>query len=106
MANMLTEIALGLHAVQQVGVMMDNGTLPPEAISVVKRNSCGKALEIARNARDMLGGNGIVDEYHIIRHVMNLETVNTYEGTHDIHALILGRAITGIEGFTGLGGRL
>merc|ERR1712070_947941 len=100
MADMLTEIALGLHAVHQVGVLMDEGNLPPEAISVVKRNSCGKALQIARNARDMLGGNGIVDEYHVIRHVTNLETVNTYEGTHDIHALILGRAITGIEAFT------
>lgn len=104
MANMLTEIALGLHATHRVGEMMDAGELPPEAISIVKRNSCGKALEIARNARDMLGGNGIVDEYHIIRHTMNLETVNTYEGTHDIHALILGRAITGIEAFTGKGG--
>merc|ERR1712070_898117 len=104
MADMLTEIALGLHAVHQVGVLMDEGNLPPEAISVVKRNSCGKALQIARNARDMLGGNGIVDEYHVIRHVTNLETVNTYEGTHDIHALILGRAITGIEAFTGKGG--
>merc|ERR1711865_166808 len=104
MANMLTEIALGLHATHRVGEMMDAGELPPEAISIVKRNSCGKSLQIARNARDMLGGNGIVDEYHIIRHVMNLETVNTYEGTHDIHALILGRAITGIEAFTGKGG--
>jgi len=104
MANMLTEISLGLHATYRVGEMMDAGELPPEAISIVKRNSCGKALEIARNARDMLGGNGIVDEYHIIRHTMNLETVNTYEGTHDIHALILGRAITGIEAFTGKGG--
>lgn len=104
MADMLTEIALGLHSVHRVGQMMDSGELPPEAISIVKRNSCGKALQIARNARDMLGGNGIVDEYHVIRHVMNLETVNTYEGTHDIHALILGRAITGIEAFTGQGG--
>lgn len=104
MADMLTEIALGLHATHRVGEMMDAGELPPEAISIVKRNSCGKSLQIARNARDMLGGNGIVDEYHIIRHVMNLETVNTYEGTHDIHALILGRAITGIEAFTGKGG--
>eukprot|EP00656_Telonema_subtile_P016143 TRINITY_DN18517_c0_g1_i2.p1 TRINITY_DN18517_c0_g1~~TRINITY_DN18517_c0_g1_i2.p1 ORF type:complete len:421 (-),score=112.85 TRINITY_DN18517_c0_g1_i2:194-1456(-) len=104
MANMLTEICLGLHATYRVGQMMDAGELAPEAISVIKRNSCGKALEIARNARDMLGGNGIVDEYHMIRHTMNLETVNTYEGTHDIHALILGRAITGIEAFTGKGG--
>eukprot|EP00658_Telonema_sp_P-2_P085341 TRINITY_DN970_c0_g2_i2.p1 TRINITY_DN970_c0_g2~~TRINITY_DN970_c0_g2_i2.p1 ORF type:complete len:423 (+),score=104.26 TRINITY_DN970_c0_g2_i2:63-1331(+) len=104
MADALTEIALGLHAVHRVGQLMDAGELPPEAISVVKRNSCGKALQIARTARDMLGGNGIVDEYHVIRHMVNLETVNTYEGTHDIHALILGRAITGIEAFTGKGG--
>merc|ERR1711959_28302 len=104
MADALTEIALGLQGCVRVGQLMDAGELPPEAISVVKRNSCGKALHIARTARDMLGGNGIVDEYHVIRHVMNLETVNTYEGTHDIHALILGRAITGIEAFTGKGG--
>ncbi|XP_041358702.1 glutaryl-CoA dehydrogenase, mitochondrial-like [Gigantopelta aegis] len=100
MADMLTEITLGLHACLQVGRLKDQGKVAPEMISMVKRNSCGKALEIARMARDMLGGNGISDEYHIIRHVMNLEAVNTYEGTHDIHALILGRAITGIQAFT------
>ena len=101
MADMLTEIALGLHAVHRVGQMMDDGELPPEAISIVKRNSCGKALDIARMSRDMHGGNGISDEFHVIRHVMNLEAVNTYEGTHDIHALILGRAQTGLQAFTG-----
>jgi glutaryl-CoA dehydrogenase len=99
LADMQTEISIGLQACLQVGRMMDAGTCAPEAISLVKRNSCGKALEIARAARDMHGGNGIVDEYHVIRHVMNLETVNTYEGTHDIHALILGRAQTGIQAF-------
>lgn len=99
LADMQTEISIGLQACLQVGRMKDAGTCPPEAISLVKRNSCGKALEIARAARDMHGGNGIVDEYHVIRHVMNLETVNTYEGTHDIHALILGRAQTGIQAF-------
>ena len=99
LADMETEITLGLHACLQVGRLKDEGKLVPEMISLVKRNSCGKALDIARTARDMLGGNGIVDEYHIIRHVMNLETVNTYEGTHDIHALILGRAITGLQAF-------
>ena len=93
---MLTEITLGLHAVHQVARLKDAGELAPEMISLVKRNNCGKALDIARMARDMLGGNGLVDEYHIMRHAQNLETVNTYEGTHDIHALILGRAITGI----------
>jgi len=96
MADMLTEISLGLHAVHRVATLKDQGQLAPEMISLVKRNNCGKALDIARTARDMLGGNGLVDEYHIMRHAQNLETVNTYEGTHDIHALILGRAITGI----------
>ena len=96
----MTEISIGLQACLQVGRLKDKGLVQPEMISLIKRNSCGKALEIARNARDMLGGNGISDEYHIIRHVMNLEAVNTYEGTHDIHALILGRAITGIQAFT------
>jgi glutaryl-CoA dehydrogenase len=99
-ADMQTEITLALFAVLQVGRLKDEGKIVPEMISMVKRNSCGKALAIAREARDMLGGNGIVDEYHIIRHMTNLETVNTYEGTHDIHALILGRAITGIQAFT------
>ena len=79
--------------------MIERGTAPPEVISIVKRNNCGKALEIARNARDMLGGNGLSDEYHVVRHSTNLEAVNTYEGTHDVHALIVGRAITGIEAF-------
>ena len=96
---MCTEIALGYQACLQVGRLMDAGTYTPDMISMVKRNSCGKALEIARTCRDMLGGNGISDEYHIIRHCMNLEAVNTYEGTHDVHALILGRAITGIPSF-------
>merc|ERR1712060_689915 len=96
MANMLTEITLGLHGIHRVSQLKDAGELAPEMISVMKRNNCGKALEIARHARDMFGGNGIVDEYHVIRHLANLETVNTYEGTHDIHALILGRAITGM----------
>jgi glutaryl-CoA dehydrogenase len=100
LANMMTEISLGLQGVLQVGRLMDEGKSTPEMISLVKRNSCGKALEIARNARDMHGGNGISDEYHVIRHVMNLEAVNTYEGTHDIHALILGRAQTGIQAFS------
>ncbi|XP_065834500.1 glutaryl-CoA dehydrogenase, mitochondrial-like [Oscarella lobularis] len=100
MADMLTEISIGLQACLQVGRLRDEQRVEPEMISMVKRNSCGKSLEIARMARDMLGGNGVSDEYHIIRHVMNLEAVNTYEGTHDIHALILGRAVTGIEAFT------
>lgn len=100
MADMLTEINLGLHACLQVGRLMDEGDVCPEMISLIKRNSCGKSLEIARNARDMLGGNGIVDEYHVMRHVCNLESVNTYEGTNDIHALILGRAITGLQAFS------
>lgn len=99
MADMLTEIALGLQAAIQVGRLKDEGKAAPEMISLIKRNNCGKALEIARIARDMLGGNGICDEYHVIRHVMNLEAVNTYEGTHDIHALILGRSMTGIQAF-------
>ena len=100
MANMLTEIALGLGAALAVGRNIDAGTWAPEMISVIKRNNCGKALEIARIARDMHGGNGIADEFHVIRHMVNLETVNTYEGTHDVHALILGRAITGIQAFS------
>lgn len=99
MADMITDISLGLQGCIQVGRLKDRGLVAPDMISLIKRNSCGKALEIARNARDMLGGNGISDEYHVIRHVMNLEAVNTYEGTHDIHALILGRAITGIPAF-------
>lgn len=99
LADMATEIALGLTACLQAGRLMDAGELPLPAISLIKRNSCGKALEIARAARDMHGGNGISDEFHVIRHVMNLEAVNTYEGTHDVHALILGRAITGLQAF-------
>lgn len=99
LADMATEISLGMQGSLQVGRMMEAGMHTPEMISLVKRNSCGKALDIARQARDMLGGNGISDEYHIIRHSTNLEAVNTYEGTHDVHALILGRAITGINGF-------
>ena len=99
LADMESEIALGLQASLRVTRLMDEGRCPPEAVSIVKRNNCGKALEIARSARDMLGANGISDEYHVMRHVANLETVNTYEGTHDIHALILGRAITGIQAF-------
>ena len=101
LADMQTEITLGLHAVLRLGRLMDDHTAAPEMISLLKRNNCGKALDIARVARDMHGGNGIVDEYHVIRHVMNLETVNTYEGTHDVHALILGRAQTGISAFGG-----
>jgi len=100
LADMQTEITLGLQAVLRVGRMLDDGTCSPENISLVKRNSAGKALDIARMARDMHGGNGIADEFHVIRHLMNLETVNTYEGTHDIHALILGRAQTGIQAFS------
>ena len=99
LADMQTEITTGLFACLQAGRLMDEGKLPTEAISLIKRNSCGKALDIARVARDMHGGNGIADEFHIIRHVMNLEAVNTYEGTHDVHALILGRAQTGIQAF-------
>uniref|UniRef100_A0A8D0H9L3 Glutaryl-CoA dehydrogenase, mitochondrial n=1 Tax=Sphenodon punctatus TaxID=8508 RepID=A0A8D0H9L3_SPHPU len=100
LADMLTEITIGIQACLQLGRLKDEDRATPEMISMLKRNSCGKALEIARQARDMLGGNGIADEYHVIRHVMNLEAVNTYEGTHDIHALILGRAITGLQSFT------
>ncbi|RJF85890.1 acyl-CoA dehydrogenase [Sphingomonas cavernae] len=100
LANMETEIALGLNAALTVGRNIDAGTWAPEMVSLIKRNNCGKALDIARVARDMHGGNGIADEFHVIRHVVNLETVNTYEGTHDIHALILGRAITGIQAFS------
>lgn len=100
LADMQTEITLGLHAALRLGQLRDAGTGAPEAISMLKRNNCGKALAIAREARDMLGGNGIADEYHVIRHVMNLEAVNTYEGTHDIHALILGRAQTGLQAFS------
>ncbi len=100
LADMQTEISIGLLACLQAGRLMDAGKLPVETISMLKRNNCGKALDVARVARDMHGGNGIADEYHVIRHVMNLETVNTYEGTHDIHALILGRAQTGIQAFS------
>ena len=99
LADMVTEISLGLQASLRVGRLFDAGTLAPEMISIVKRNNCGKALDIARIARDMHGGNGISEEYHVMRHAQNLETVNTYEGTHDIHALILGRAITGLQAF-------
>lgn len=99
LADMQTEIALGLQSVLRLGRLMDAHEAAPEMISMLKRNSCGKALAIAREARDMHGGNGIADEYHVIRHVMNLEAVNTYEGTHDVHALILGRAQTGLNAF-------
>ena len=99
LADMQTEIALGLQACLRVGRLMDEGQAAPEMISMIKRNSCGKSLDIARMARDMHGGNGIHDEYHVIRHMINLETVNTYEGTHDVHALILGRAQTGLQAF-------
>ncbi len=100
LANMMTEITLGLQGALRVGRLIDEDKSTPEMVSLVKRNSCGKALEIARMARDMHGGNGVSDEFHVIRHVMNLEAVNTYEGTHDIHALILGRAQTGIQAFS------
>jgi glutaryl-CoA dehydrogenase len=100
LADMHTEIALGLQSCLRMGRLMDDDACPVELISLLKRNNCGKALDIARVARDMHGGNGISDEYGIIRHVMNLEAVNTYEGTHDIHGLILGRAITGIPAFS------
>jgi glutaryl-CoA dehydrogenase len=100
LADMQTEIALGLQACLRLGRMKDEGSASPEITSILKRNSCGKALDIARAARDMLGGNGISDEFGVIRHLLNLEVVNTYEGTHDIHALILGRAITGIQAFS------
>lgn len=99
LADMLTDIALGLQACLRVGRLMDENKLAPEMVSIIKRNSAGKALDIARMSRDIHGGNGISDEYHVIRHLMNLESVNTYEGTHDIHALILGRAITGLQAF-------
>ena len=99
LADMQTEIALGLQACLRVGRLMDEGQAAPEMISMIKRNSCGKSLDIARMSRDMHGGNGIHDEYHVIRHMINLETVNTYEGTHDVHALILGRAQTGLQAF-------
>jgi len=101
LVDMQTEITLGLHACLRLGRLKDEGRDTPEMVSILKRNNCGKALDIARAARDMHGGNGIADEYHVIRHVMNLEAVNTYEGTHDIHALILGRAQTGIAAFAG-----
>ena len=99
LADMQTEITLGLQGCLRLGRLADAGKLEPEAVSLLKRNNCGKALEIARVARDMHGGNGIADEYHVIRHMLNLEAVNTYEGTHDIHGLILGRAQTGIQAF-------
>lgn len=96
---MQTEITLGLQAALQVGRLMDSGNWSPEMVSLIKRNNCGKALDIARQSRDMHGGNGVSDEYGVIRHMVNLESVNTYEGTHDVHALILGRAQTGIQAF-------
>src|SRR3546814_11314882 len=107
---MLSEISLGLQAALRVGRRMDEGILVPETISLIKRNNCGKALDVARVARDMLGGNGIAAEYNVRRHAQNLETVNTYEGTHDVHGLIIGRAITGLpefchDGLCGGGGR-
>jgi glutaryl-CoA dehydrogenase len=101
LADMQTEITIGLQTCLRLGQMLDEGTAAPEAISLAKRNSCGKALDIARMSRDMHGGNGVSDEYGVIRHLMNLEAVNTYEGTHDVHALILGRAQTGLQAFTG-----
>jgi len=100
LADMQTEITLGLQSCLRLGRLKDENRAAPEMISMLKRNSCGKALDIARAARDMHGGNGIADEFHVIRHVMNLEAVNTYEGTHDVHALILGRAQTGIQAFS------
>jgi glutaryl-CoA dehydrogenase len=96
LADMMTDIAIGLQSVLRVGRLMDDDMVSNEMFSIVKRNNCGKALAIARSARDILGGNGISDEYHVMRHMVNLEAVNTYEGTHDIHGLILGRAITGL----------
>ena len=99
LADAMTEIGLGMHAALAVGRAKERRDFAPEMISLVKRNSCGKALEIARTCCDMLGGNGIADEYHVMRHAINLETVNTYEGTADMHALILGRAITGLPAF-------
>jgi glutaryl-CoA dehydrogenase len=100
LADMLSEITLGLQGCLRLGRMKDDGTAAVEITSIMKRNSCGKALDIARSARDMLGANGISDEFGIARHLVNLEVVNTYEGTHDIHALILGRAMTGIQAFS------
>ena len=100
LADMQTEIALGLLGALRLGRLMDEHKAAPPAISLMKRNNCGKALDIARAARDMHGGNGVSDEYHVIRHMLNLEAVNTYEGTHDVHALILGRAQTGIQAFS------
>ena len=100
LADMQTEITLGLLGAWRLGKLRDEDRAPVEAISLLKRNNCGKALDIARQSRDMLGGNGIADEYHVIRHMMNLEAVNTYEGTHDIHALILGRSQTGLQAFS------
>jgi len=100
LADMHTEIALGLQGCLQMGRLMDADNCPVGRVSLMKRNNCGKSLDIARVARDMHGGNGVSDEYHVIRHVMNLEAVNTYEGTHDVHALILGRAQTGIQAFS------
>ena len=99
LADMQTEITLGLQSALRVGRLMDDASAAPEMISLIKRNNCGKALDIARMARDMHGGNGISEEFQVIRHMMNLETVNTYEGTHDVHALILGRAQTGLQAF-------
>ena len=99
LADMETEITLGLQASLRVGRLMDEGRFAPEMVSLIKRNNVGKALAVARDARDMHGGNGIAGEYHVMRHLMNLETVNTYEGAHDVHALILGRAITGLSAF-------
>jgi glutaryl-CoA dehydrogenase len=99
LTNMITEITLGLQAVLRVGKLIDENIMIPENISIIKCNNCLKSLEIARNARDILGGNGISDEYHIIRHMLNLEAVNTYEGTNDIHALIIGRGITNLNSF-------
>jgi glutaryl-CoA dehydrogenase len=99
LADMMTDITLGLQASLRVGRLFDEDKLAPEMISMVKRNNCGKALDIARIARDMHGGNGISQDYHVMRHSQNLESVNTYEGTHDVHALILGRAITGLQAF-------
>jgi glutaryl-CoA dehydrogenase len=96
---MQTEIALGLQACLRVGRIFDEGKISPEMISIVKRNNCGKALHISRQARDLHGGNGIMEDYNVMRHMCNLETVNTYEGTHDVHALILGRAQTGLQAF-------
>ncbi len=99
LTDMITEITLGMQASLRIGRLLDENILIPEDISIIKRNNCLKSLNIARNARDMLGGNGISDEYHIIRHMLNLEAVNTYEGTHDIHGLIIGRGITNLSAF-------